>query len=61
MAPVELLANPESIGEKRSNTPSPAATKQVCVVPINLPLIRLMGTIVYPHGNSTPQFVVYQK
>ncbi|XP_077640953.1 coiled-coil domain-containing protein 141 isoform X1 [Lonchura striata] len=28
MAPAELLANSESIGEKRSNTPCPARTKQ---------------------------------
>lgn len=52
MASGELLANSESIAEKRSNTLSPTGTKQVCVVHINL--IRLMGIIMYSQGNSTP-------
>lgn len=54
MASGELLANSESIAEKRSNTLSPTGTKQVCVVHINLHLIRLMGIIMYSQGNSTP-------
>lgn len=53
MAQDEFLANSESIGEKRRNTLSPTGTKQVCVVHINLHLIRLMGIIVYFQGSST--------
>lgn len=54
MAPGELLVNSESIAEKRSNTLSPTGTKQVCVVHINLHLIRLMGVIVYSQRASIP-------